>query len=69
MENIEEYKSFLMNECLTSANANETTPDEEFIEYVLELFEQNEESLCLQKAYFEMQGPKNRKIQIDGWGL
>lgn len=68
MENIEEYKSFLMNECLTSSKANETTPDEEFIEYVLELFEQNEESLCLQKAYFEMQGPKNRKIQIDGWG-
>ena len=68
MENIDEYRKFVSNECMTSATANETTPDEEFIEYVLELFEQNEESLCLQKAYFEMSGPKNRKIQIDGWG-
>lgn len=68
MENIDEYRKFVSNECMTSATANETAPDEEFIEYVLELFEQNEESLCLQKAYFEMSGPKNRKIQIDGWG-
>ena len=66
--NINEYRDYLINECIASAKNNETTADDEFITYITELFEQNEEVLNLNKSYFEMIGKGNRKIQIDGWG-
>ena len=68
MDNINDYKNFLINECMSSAQVSGTTADEEFIDYVIELFEENEEMFGLQKAYFEMTGKQQRKIQIDGWG-
>lgn len=68
MLELDEYKKYLVNECTSSAQVNETSPDDEFIDYVMDLFEQNEEAIGLNKSYFEMVGPKNRKILIDGWG-
>lgn len=65
---INEYKLYLTNECVSTAQSSGTTPDEEFISYMIELFDANEEALELNTCYFEMIGARNRKIQIDGWG-
>ena len=66
---LEQYKQYLTNECITTAKSRDTTPDEEFISYVIDLFNENQEALELNPCYFEMIGPRNRKIQIDGWGF
>ena len=65
---LEQYKQYLTTECITTAAASDTTPEEEFINYVIDLFNENQEALELNSCYFEMNGPRNRKIQIDGWG-
>lgn len=66
--NIKEYKQYLINECVATAESSGTTPDEEFINYMIDLFNNNQEALELNICYFEMTGPRQRKIQIDGWG-
>lgn len=65
---INEYKLYLTNECITTAESSGTTPDEEFINYMIDLFNENQQALELNSCYFEMTGARNRKIQIDGWG-
>ena len=65
---LEQYKQYLTTECITTATASDTTPEEEFINYIIDLFNENQEALELNSCYFEMNGPRNRKIQIDGWG-
>lgn len=65
---LEQYKQYLTTECITTAAASDTTPEEEFINYIIDLFNENQEALELNSCYFEMNGPRNRKIQIDGWG-
>lgn len=63
-----DYKSYLINECIATADTAGTTADEEFINYMIDLFEQNQEAYEMYPTYFEMTGPRGRKIQIDGWG-
>lgn len=65
---LKEYKEYLTNECVATAESSGTTPDEEFINYMIDLFNNNQEALELNACYFEMTGPRQRKIQIDGWG-
>ena len=65
---LKEYKEYLTNECVATAESSSTTPDEEFINYMIDLFNNNQEALELNACYFEMTGPRQRKIQIDGWG-
>lgn len=65
---LKEYKEYLTNECVATAESSGTTPDEEFINYMIDLFNNNQEALELNVCYFEMTGPRQRKIQIDGWG-
>ncbi len=66
--NLDEYRQYLTNECVATAESYATTPDEEFINYMIELFSDNQEAFGLNACYFEMTGPRQRKIQIDGWG-
>lgn len=67
--NLQEYKEYLTNECVATAESSGTTADEEFINYMIDLFNNNQQALELNACYFEMLGPRQRKIQIDGWGF
>ena len=51
---LEQYKQYLTTECITTAAASDTTPEEEFINYVIDLFNENQEALELNSCYFEM---------------
>ena len=65
---LKDYSSYLINECMSLAQSKGTTPEDEYTDYMIQLLEENQSYIGLEKVYFEMTGARQKKIQIDGWG-
>lgn len=65
--NIKEYKQLLLDDFMATSEANETSPETEFINFAVEMFNDTEEVYDLLPCYFTMRGEFNRKILIDGY--
>ena len=62
-----QYKKLLSEEFISIAESERTTEEKAFIDFVLNLLDDNEEASDLVRSYFSsMQG--SRKIEIDGYG-
>lgn len=62
-----QYKKLLSEEFISQSEIEKTTEEKAFIDFVINLLEDNEEASDLIRSYFStMQG--SRKIEIDGYG-
>lgn len=67
--NLEEYRQSLLQEIRATANAENKPERNVFVSEIASMLENAEELEDFKEAYFEMQGPKKRKIQIDGYAF
>lgn len=65
--NVQEYKQLLLDDFTASAEANQTSPSQEFIFFVVDMFNDTEEVYDMIPCYFQGVGQNGRKILIDGY--
>jgi hypothetical protein len=66
-DKLRDYKRFLSEEFSSQADIEKTSEEKVFIDYMIDLLDENEEAPELARCYFScMQG--SRKIEIDGYG-
>ena len=65
--NVKEYKQLLLDDFTASAEANQSSPSQEFIYFAIDMFNDTEEVFDMIPCYFTCTGPGNRKILIDGY--
>jgi len=64
---LKEYRIMLNEEFNAQAEVSASSPENEFISYIIDMFNENEEVYDLIPCYVNMTGQFNRKIQIDGY--
>ena len=65
---LEDYKEILDDDFKASADANGTSPSQEFINFAVNIFNDAEEVMDMNQCYFEMTNTNNRrKMMIDGY--
>lgn len=65
--NVQEYKQLLLDDFTASAEANQTSPSQEFIYFAVDMFNDTEEVYDMIPCYFQGVGQNGRKILIDGY--
>ena len=66
---IEEYRSVLHEDIALAANANMSTPEEEFLNYVTEILIDGEEFDDFEECYYEGVSRRKANIRIDGYSM
>lgn len=66
---IEEYRSVLHEDIALAANANMSTPEEEFLKYVTEILIDGEEFDDFEECYYEGVSRRKANIRIDGYSM
>ena len=66
---IEEYRSVLHEDIALAANANMSTPEEEFLKYVTNILIDGEEFDDFEECYYEGVSRRKANIRIDGYSM
>ena len=66
---IEEYREVLHEDIVLAANANMTTPEEEFLRYVTDILVDGEEFDDFEECYYEGISRRKANIRIDGYSM
>lgn len=66
---IDEYREVLHEDMAIAANANMSTPEEEFLRYVTDILIDGEEFDDFEECYYEGLSRRNANIRIDGYSM
>ena len=66
---IDEYREVLHEDIALAANANMSTPEEEFLRYVTDILSDGEEFDDFVECYYEGISRRKANIRIDGYAL
>ena len=66
---IEEYRSVIHEDIALAANANMSTPEEEFLKYVTDILIDGEEFDDFEECYYEGVSRRKANIRIDGYSM
>ena len=66
---IEEYREVLHEDIALAANANMSTPEEEFLKYVTDILIDGEEFDDFEECYYEGVSRRKANIRIDGYSM
>ena len=66
---IEEYREVLHEDIALAADANMSTPEEEFLKYVTEILIDAEEFDDFEECYYEGVSKRKANIRIDGYSM
>lgn len=69
MMTIEEYRSVLHEDISLAANANMSTPEEEFLKYVTDILIAGEEFDDFEECYYEGVSRRKANIRIEGYSM